>query len=263
MRYSPLALGLVVATFATFAAPSNASADEDEGYSKSNWPLAFVKRPLILPKGMLEIRGDTVRMNLSKGEALEPISLSPDVFFGIKERWTVGITHDTGICLTGSAGGCPKTYDDVGVEIQFGLMGRGSLQLAATGGASASSFADPLVAGLDFGFLTRIRAGKFALISHPRIYVGIAKRGTKGDIAEIPIDLHYQVHPQTVVTIETGFTGTLDDLSGDNQIPVGLAALFAVNEKIDFGLALRLTNLAGSDGGIDGREVVGRVGLRL
>ena len=186
MRY--LLSALVLCVTSLLVTP-HASADEDDGYSKSGWPLAFVKRPAVIPQGMLEIRGDTLRMNLSKGAAFEPISLAPEVFYGIKKGWVLGVTHDTGMCLTGTDGGCPKAYNDVGVELQLSLMGRGSFQLAATGGASASSFTDPFVGGFNFGFLTRIRADDFAVVSHPRIYVGIVERDTRGDILDVPIDL--------------------------------------------------------------------------
>ncbi len=258
----PLLFALIFCTTSLFAG-SQALADEDDGYGKSDWPLSLVKRPIVPAKGMLMMQGDTLRVNLSKDTAFEPISLAPDFFYGIKKGWTLGVTHDTGICLTGTDGGCAKPYNDVGVELQLSLMGRGSFQVAATGGASVASFSDPFAAGLNFGFLSRLRFGKIAVDSRPRIYVGLAERDTRGDVLEIPFDVHYQVHPQTAVGIETGFAAALDDVGGANRIPFGLAALFAVNEKIDFGLALRLTNMAGSDGGIDGREFIGRFALRL
>ena len=258
----PLLLALVFG-ITGFLGGSEALADEDDGYGKSDWPLSLVKRPIVPAKGMLQVQGETLRVNLSKGEAFEPISLAPDILYGIKKGWTLGVTHDTGICLTGVEGGCAKAYNDVGVELQLSLMGRGSFQVAATGGASVSSFSDPFVAGLNFGFLTRLRFGKVAVDSRPRVYVGLTERDTEGDILDLPVNVHYQVHPQTAVGIETGFSASLDDVGGENKIPFGMAALFAVNEKIDFGLALRLTNMAGSDGGIDGRELVGRFALRL
>jgi len=248
---------------ASFYSGSEAFADEDEGYGKSDWPLSLVKRPIVPAKGMLQVQGDTLRMNLSKGSAFEPISLAPDFFYGVKKGWTVGLTHDTGICFTGVDGGCAKAYNDVGVELQMSLMGRGSFQLAATGGASLASVSDPFVAGLNFGFLSRLRIGKVAVDARPRIYVGLAGRDSQADLLDIPVDVNYQLNQQTAVGVETGVSAVLDDPGGTNRIPFGLAALFAVNEKIDFGLALRLTNMAGSDGGIDGREFVGRFGLRL
>lgn len=240
-----------------------AQADDDKGYTKSNWPLSLVKRPVVPIAGMVELRGDTLRANLSKGSAFEPVSLAPDVFVGLAKGWTVGITHDTGICLTGETGGCPSSYDDTGLEVNYSLMGKGSFLLAATGGARVSSYSDPFVMGLEFGFLSRMSFGKVAVDARPRLYVGLAERDLRGDLLDLPIDIHYQVHTQTAVSLETGFLASLDDIGGANRIPVGLATLVAVNERIDFGAALRFTNLAGSDGGIDGREIIGRFALRL
>ncbi len=244
-------------------ATTNAFAGEEEGYTKSDWPLSYVKRPLVLASGMLEIRGETVRVNLSKDVALEPISLAPDVFYGVTKEWTVGITHDTGICLTGTTGGCAKPYNDVGIEAQYSLMGRGSFQLAATGGASAPSFSPDFVAGLNFGFLAKIHAGSIEVRSSPKLYVGVVKRSSQGDSVDIPVDFVYQLQPQTAVALETGFEAALDDLGGANKIPVGLSGLFSINEKFDIGAAFRLGNVAGTDGGIDERELIGRLALRL
>jgi len=263
MNSKTICTSLAVALGIVSGAVATASADQSQGYDASNWPLGLVDRPLVPAKGMLEVRGDTLRVNLSKGSAFEPISVAPDIYYGIKESWTVGLTHQTGICLTGSSGGCAKTYNDLGLELGFSLMGRGSFQLTAVGGTVVSSFADPFTAGLSFGFLSKIKAGKVAVFARPRLYVGLSNRDLQGDVVEIPVDLSYQLQPQTALSLETGVIGTLDNLSDNNQIPVGFAALFAINEKIDIGAAMRFTNLAGSDGGIDGRELLGRFALRL
>lgn len=262
MRYEIFWASLTIA-LGTFAAVApNASAD-DEDYTKSNWPLSLVERPLMPAKGMVDVRGDTLRVNLSKGSAFEPISLAPDIFYGMMENWTVGLTHQTGICLTGTDGGCAKAYNDLGLELNFTLMARGSFQAAATGGFNLSSFSDPFIAGLNFGFRAKLQIAKVAVFSRPRMYVGLANRDLRGDFVEIPVDIYYQLNTQTALGLETGVVGTLDNLGDNNQIPVGLAVLFAINEKVDIGAAMRFTNLAGSGGGVDGRELIGRFGLRL
>jgi hypothetical protein len=260
MRSALTALTILAAS--CLAIPK-AHADEDTGYGKDDWPLRLIQRPLVLAGSMLEVRGDTLRIELSDGSALEPISLAPDLFYGINKKWTVGVTHDTGICLTGSDGGCPKAYNDFGLEAQFSLMGRGSFQLAATGSLTFASLSDPNIAGLRFGFLTRLRAGKMAVFARPNIYVGITERDTLGDILDIPVDLQFQLNAQTAVAVESGVVGPLDGFGDAYEIPIGLSALFAVSEKIDFGAAFRFTNLAGKGATIDGRELIGRMALRL
>jgi hypothetical protein len=256
-------LSALALCFVTTQFVPSALADEDTGYGKSDWPLSVVKRPVVPAKSMLEIRGDTLRANLSKDSVLEPISLAPDIFYGINDKLAFGITHDTGICVTGTEGGCAKAYNDVGVEVNFSLMGRGSFLLAVTGGVGVLNLSDPLVVGANLGFLTKIIAGKLAIVAKPRVYVGITERDTFGDVADVPVEIHYAVQPQTDVAIETGFSGALDDLGGANAIPVGLSALFAINEKIDIGAAVRFTNIAGTDGSADGREAIARFNLRL
>lgn len=259
MKLAPLFLSAAL----LLAAGSTALADDDGSYSKADWPLQKTQRPLVLAAGMLEIGGDTVRLNLSEGSALKPVSLAPDVFYGINKKLSVGITHATGVCLTGTDGGCAKAYNDLGLEALYSLMGRGSFQLAANAGLALPSLADPTVLGLRAGIITRVLAGKIAFVLSPSLYVGFTERDLMGDALSVPLEIQYQLNNQTALLLETGFAGALDGLADAYAIPVGLGGLFAINEKLDVGLAFRFGNLAGTDGGVEGRELIGRLAVRL
>jgi hypothetical protein len=216
---------------------------------------------------MLELSGDTVRVNLSKDFVADPISLAPSVFYGVNSKLSVGVTHREGICVSGDA--CDKTYNDFALLAKYALMGRGNFHLAGVGGLALPSLSDPTAVGLNAGFSAKIMAGKVAIEVSPLVYAGFVKRDDVKDFVDAPVSIQLQLNNQTAVSLDSGIAGPLSKFGDSYAVPVGLSALFAASEKLDFGASVRLTNVAGKDGaagaeaGIDGREVIGRIALRL
>jgi hypothetical protein len=265
---------LVLAT-ALVAAP--ALADEGSGvFEKGDWPLAATERPLTLSTHMLEIRGDTIGISLIKDNVGKPVFLAPDIFFGISHRFTVGLTHQVGVCLSGTDGNCAKGYNDLGIEAQYSLMRAGNLQAMGHAALLVSSLSDPTVAGLDVGLAGRIRGGKIAIQFDPTLYVGAIGRdemffplqflGAIGpeEVFHMPVDLQYQLNFQTMVFLSTGIAGPLDGFGDSYAIPAGLGALFAINNRLDFGLEFEFPNAFGKgENKTDVRMLYGRLALRL
>ena len=123
-----------------------------------------VRRGLQAPEGMLTARV-TLAINLGVDVAGEPISLAPDVAYGVSDRLQISVIHDgpmrwqarpgLGLCLTGTDGGCPRVYDNVGVDVMYGLVFGSQLHLSAHGGLLLTSF-DPA-----FPTATRINRRRF------------------------------------------------------------------------------------------------------
>lgn len=263
MRRTALVCALACA-FVQGSTLAPALADEDTGvYSKHDWPLEAIRRPLTLAASMLEIRGDTLRINLSDDAFAEPISVAPDIYFGVTDLFTVGVTHETGICLTGEDGGCARSYDDIGLDAIYALMRAGTLQVAAHGGLVAHRFSDPFAGGLRAGLRTRIVAGKVAVIVDPTLDVELFERDLVEDFLRVPVDVQYQLEAQTMIFVSSGVEGPLDGFGDGYRIPLGLGILFAVNERLDVGAELRLGNAAGQDATIDERWLFARAALRL
>lgn len=256
--------GSIFAGLIAFAllAPSTALADDDE-YTKDNWPLRVTDRPLTLDQGMLEIRGDTLMINMSADAVAKPFSIAPDVFYGVNRKLTVGITHGTGICLAGTDNGCAKVYNDVGVEALYSLMSQGNFQLAGRGGLQAMAI-DPFAFGLNVGVRGRLNAGNLAIVFDPGLYVGFTERDTvQKEFVTIPVQVQFQVNNQTNVYALSGINGPLDGFGDAMTIPVGAGATFAVNNRLDFGGEFQFTNLAGKESSADGRLLIVRAALRL
>lgn len=256
---------------ALLATAGDARAGDDDGlYTKSDWPLQTIQRPLTLADSMLEIRGDTFRVNLSSGDTPfpgdgfgKPITVAPDLYFGVDDRLTVGITHERGFCLTGEEGSCSSVYDDLGIEALYGVMRAGTLQAAAHGGVLFPSLADPFVGGVRVGFLTRLRVASVAVVFDPTLYLGIFERDALGEHLELPLDLQYQLNTQTMLYASTGVEGELSGFGDAYRVPIGVGANFAVNERFDFGGELRLANAAGQGASADERWLLLRAALRL
>jgi hypothetical protein len=244
-----------------FLAPSTALAD-DADYTKDNWPLRVVDRPLTLDKGMLEIRGDTLMINMSSDAVAKPLSIAPDVFYGVSRKLSVGITHGTGICLSGTDNGCAKAYNDVGVEALYSLMSQGNFQVAGRGGLQAVAI-DPFAMGLNIGVRGRLNAGNLAIVFDPGLYVGFTERDLLKEFVTIPVQVQFQVNEQTNVYALSGINGPLDGFGDAMTIPVGAGASFAVNNRLDFGGEFQFTNLAGKNSSADGRLLIARAALRL
>ncbi len=253
----------IVAAF-LLAGPSIASADkwDDDGtYSKDSWPLQLTKRPIVLASGMLEIAGETVRVNLSENAVADPISLAPSVYYGVNKKLSVGVTHNRGICVSGDA--CDKAYNELALLALYSVMGRGNFHLAGVGGLAIPSLSDPTAVGMNAGVSAKIMAGKVALVVTPVLYVGFTERDALEDNVVIPVSLQFQAHHQTAVTLDSGIAGSLSGFGDAYAVPVGLSALFSANGKLDFGASFRFTNLAGTDGDAKARELIGRIALRL
>jgi hypothetical protein len=265
------ALALMVAASIGFVASPALAQDESGNYGKGDWPLAAVKRPLTLAPMMLEIRGDTLGINLSSDQVGKPIFIAPDLYFGINNKFTVGLTHQVGVCLGGAEKNCAKAYNDLGLEAQYSLMSAGNLALMGHGALMLSSLSDPTIVGLDVGMALRVSGGSVAVKVDPTIYVGVIGRdelpslpnvGPK-EYLHIPVELQYQLNFQTMLFLSTGLFGPTDGFGDVYQVPVGLGALFAVNNRIDFGTEFRFTDAAGKNNTADARQLFVRFGLRL
>ncbi len=261
---------LAIALLGLFARP--AAAQEEEEFNKDTWPLAVNMRPLTLVGGMLEVRGDTLVVNMSDdalGGVGDPVLVSPHIYYGVNNKLTVGVVHQRSICVSGDL--CDKAYNDVTLDMLYGFMVKGSVQAAGHLGIALQSI-DPFIGGLNVGLLARFGTGKVALVFDPKIYVGAIGRdevgaGPSKEYISVPVRIQIQVNGQTNAFISTGLFGPLDGLGDSYRVPVGVGATFAVNNRLDFGAEFQFGNLGGKVadpiGRADERWLYGRIALRL
>ena len=240
-----------------------AFADDEDEITKDSWPMEVNQRPLTLAAGMIEIAGNTAMLNMSSDFVLKPIALAPSVYYGVNKKLSVGVTHSTGICISGTENGCAKAYNDFGVNALYSLMHKGAINLAVHGGLIVPSI-DEFGMGINVGATVRFRAGKLAIVGDPTLYVGVIERETVGGEEQlaIPVWFKYQVNKETNVFLSTGIFGALDGI-GDGTIPLGLGGTYTLSNRIDVGAEFSFMNLLGSGSSADLRQLILRAALRL
>ncbi len=90
-----------------------------------------VRRGVQAPGGLFTARL-LLLVNASQDNFGKPTSLAPDLFYAVSDNVQIGLRHTGpmgwqsrpgfGLCLTGTDNGCPKVYDNVGLDFMYGLL---------------------------------------------------------------------------------------------------------------------------------------------
>jgi len=247
-------LTLLVALALAQASPTSAGSRDD--YTKNDWPVQTILRPLTLAPKMTELSGDTFVVTIGEGRFLDPLALAPDLRVAATRRLTLTMIHDFGFCL--NATGCGTVYNDIGLESTTSLIYRGNAQLALRIGVHFPRF-NRLFAGARGGFTARLRWRRIALLLEPTIYLGVYGRGPDEDytssdalgrkeLLEAPATLQLQVSSRGLIFVTSGLSGRLSGLGDNHVIPLGFGGAFAINHRVDFGAELRFDNAFGTEG---------------
>jgi hypothetical protein len=283
--------------------------DDDDGddeataqgvFNKGNWPLRTIDRPLTIPGGTLELRGDTFILGMSSADLdfAAPIAFAPDVFYGINGQFSVGVTHTNhfpffaaaggtaGICLSGKdkVPPCPSAYNAIGAEAQYALTRGGNVGLMARGGISVPRFSDgndatdnDLAIGLTAGLRLHFRGGNVGVLFDPNVYIGALHRDefigkdasgdAHADFLFFPVHIQYQLNTQTMVYLMSGLNAPFKGMGDYYQIPAGLGVNFALNNRMDVGAEFQFANIAGKDVGLinkgEERYLIARLAIRI
>ncbi|MEJ7597355.1 MAG: hypothetical protein WKG01_05550 [Kofleriaceae bacterium] len=164
------------------------------------------------------------------------------------------ITAGSGICLSGEEKGCPKVYDNVGLDVLFGLKNE-ALSLAVHGGVDALSF-DALTLQLRAGLLGRLSIGKnLTLAFDPRILVGLTERDFNKEAVDLPAWLWFDISTTLSVYLHSGISAPFDGFADSFAIPVQAGASFKVSEKLTVGGDFSFPNLLGKGSSSDSRTL--------
>jgi hypothetical protein len=237
---------LVVIAIGAAAAPARADV----------WPDA-----LVLPRGELHVRA-TVELELGTRIAFEPVSLAPDAWWGATDRLTIGVVTSahalsrveagSGLCLTGSAHGCPRLYDNLALDGRWSLR-RGRLAVAARARLAARSF-DPWKPSLRPGVRVRWRRGPLALEADPHLQLGLANRDRGNrDQLSLPLWVRFQLGCRAAGWVHTGVRGEVAGFSEKYEIPLAVGAAVRVG-PVDVGAEVGFPALLGPQNVVGGRS---------
>ncbi|MEO8845479.1 MAG: hypothetical protein ABI591_24485 [Kofleriaceae bacterium] len=242
------------------AVVSTASASDTDGF--------------VLPKGKLVLDAQ-LEMSLSSGAAFKPVSLAPDLWYGVTDDLTLGLVHsslgETGLigaagdslCLTGSSNGCANFYNKVGVDGRYRL----AKPFALDAGVYINSISDPFLLDLKIGIDGRWTWNKVSLELQPSLFIGLTNRtppavtppavatGGNTEFLFIPATLAYRVAPKADVALQAGLDLPFTDAGDTWTLPLSIAGRYAVSPQFGLGLAFSFPRLIGGNGSADTRSL--------
>jgi hypothetical protein len=229
-----------------------------------------------------------LEINLSSNAVFKPFSISPDIWYGVNDKLTVGLVHsfagETGImggfgsalCLSGDKNGCSNVYNNVGLDLRYHLSSGGKFLVVGDGGLFANSLS-PFQLALKLGLVARYRpspTSKLAIDLAPNLLLGITQRdgdamaggSANKEVFAIPATLLYSVKPQLALAVQVGLVLPLEDASNLFFIPLSLGINYQINKQLSLDAAFTLLDLIGGSKlatGADTRSFTIGVGYAL
>jgi hypothetical protein len=213
-----------------------------------------VRRGVQGPAGLFTARLSLL-MNASKNSFGKPTSLAPDLYYSFTDTLQLGLLHTlpmgwqttpgAGLCLTGANNGCPHVYDNVGLDLMYGLL-YGDVHLSLHSSLFLVPIHDPTgvmwTVGLSgkFHFSTTV-----ALFFDPQVGIMLDHRSVYKDQLFLPLELQIQAAPTVSLKVLTGVTGQLSALGDTYRIPLGLGVVGNLTRNLDLGLRFSFDNLLG------------------
>jgi hypothetical protein len=192
-----------------------------------------VKRGVQGPAGLFHSR-ILLHINASKGAGAEPVSLAPDLYYSFTDTFQLGLVHNlpmgwqtlpgAGLCLTGTDGGCPRVYDNVGVDALFGLS-FGDFHFSLHSTFYALKLSDPRWFMLTLGAAGKVHfTDTTALFFDPQVGISLSERD-RGNPNRffLPLELQFELKPTVVMKVLTGLTGPLSGFSTPTRCRWGWA----------------------------------------
>jgi hypothetical protein len=223
-------------------------------YTAATWPTSVTVRPLTAARGMLEVSGN-VEISFSSERIFEPISIAPDLYFGVTDDLTLGVTHSAaslsligagnGLCLSGRSRGCPDFYNNINLEARYQLPEFGRMDIVLQGGFLVQDF-NPFASMLRLGGFLRWTTGTLSVQSNPWIGIALTERDLYSTLVNIPVHAAFQFSPRLAAILGTGINGTVEDASDFWLIPLSFGVLYAVTNTLDVGATFGFPGVAGS-----------------
>ncbi|MDB4963751.1 MAG: hypothetical protein JWP01_3750 [Myxococcales bacterium] len=233
-------------------------------------PRDLVTRPLVLEAGAIDARL-TTEINLQKNRYGRPLSLAPDLWYGVTSRWTVGLIHsnpsvdriDAGatFCLRRFQTRCDRLYRGSGIDVRWSWL-TGPLAIAPRARLLLRDV-DPMKPAITAGALVRWTRGRFAVESDPYLRLGLANRDLGNRAAVfVPVLLAVQPTCRWLLAIHTGWDSEVAVASDGYHIPFGLVVRARATPHVDVAVEAGFTSLLGPQNNIKQRAALVTVGWR-
>ena len=219
------------------------------------------KPGLTLPAASLNVAVN-LELNASADRVGEPITIAPDLSYGVTPDLTVAVVHSLfavtgfraraggGLCLNGEDGGCTNPhgfghlYDNVGAEGWYSVA-RGPTAIALGGGVHATSLSAGFYS-LKLGVKLRYTIGRVGLHALPSVLLamtgGRKSAGDNGGVSFnksslwIPVQATYKAISELTVGLSTGVKFLETKYTGDTyEVPLGVMATYAIDPATTVG----------------------------
>lgn len=207
-------------------------------------------------------------INTSSGKVAKPLSLAPDVSYGVSDDLTVSLVHSTfattgfrgqagrGLCLRSTDDGCTALYNNVGGEALYALA-KGPFSAAANVGFHALNI-DAGFYAAKVGAKVKYTAGQLVFSSQPSLFLGVTDRdkGNKESLF-VPVLGQFKVSPQFLLGLGTGIKGPIWRFSNNWEVSLGASAVYNMSPALSLGASWTFGKLlGGADAtGVDYRAV--------
>jgi len=233
-------------------------------------PNDLVTRPFVLPAGGFEVQL-TAEINLQKNRYGRPLSLAPDLWYGITPRWTIGLIHSNPsvdridatatFCLRRFQTRCDRLYRGSGIDLRWSWKS-GPLAVAPRARLLVRDV-DPIKPAVTVGTLVRWTHGRFAIESDPYLRLGLMNRDEGNRAALfVPIWLAMQPTCRWLLAIHTGWDSELAIWRDGFHIPFGLVIRARATMQLDVGVEAGFTSLLGPQNNIKQRAALVTIGWR-
>ena len=218
-----------------------------------------------------------IEMGMNDGAAFKPVSIAPDVSYGVTDDLTLALVHSNaaisgfrgsagaGLCITGTANGCPYVYHDVGIEALYSVL-RGPFAIALDGGVLGLDLRpqSPAVFDLDLklGAKMKYTAGRVYVLFSPSVWIGLTNRtvermGMSADVnldqLWLPVSVWLKATPELDVGLATGIKGPLATLGDSFTVPLGVLVNYAITKQVAVGTSWVFGKVLGGDANVDMR----------
>lgn len=203
--------------------------------------------PLVLPTGTFVVDLG-LEINVAPASYGDPLSLAPDVWWGIAPRWTVGLIHSTtsvdridagsSLCLHGCS-----FYHGGGVDARYELIS-GDIAVAPRARFVIRDD-DPIKPALDIGALARWRTGRWSITTDPYLQLGLANR-ERGNRSQLVVPLWFGADVDRFgFAIHTGYASQLIVWRDGWHVPVGGVVTAQLAPRASLGLEAGFGSLLG------------------
>ena len=209
-------------------------------------------------------------ISLASDNAFEPVSIAPDLWYGVSDKLTLGLLHSgrastglyggtgNGLCLSGDdEGQCPDVYRNIGIDARYHFYRSGGVTLSAEGGLFAGPF-DPFTAALKLGVVGRWQSGALAIDFSPNLFAGLSEREPEmgADVAigtnnketlHLPVTALYGLSEKLGLALQVGALVPMQDTGELYQVGASIGGQYMVSNRIMLDLAFSLPMLAKGD----------------